>query len=569
MVTVVEKAKEAARYDKPTERRLYPSRADANDFYDLDLHPFFAIDTDTTTSWGSELKTNEYVTSTDPRLKLTFSDVEGATQIRVRLQTIGVNTGKPKTIVLTALPGEQTMTHELKSTDEWQEIIFELINTKSDSKPASTSAPANNEIVVRALEIKIKDIHKEEVKDAPEDKKEDKEDEEDDDYEDYDDTEVQTYLGISEVELFVTGLTKENPALEKDKLENILNWKKARNAVVKIKGTPLPLAKEYKAYVLTDVLKDLWEKEDEEDEDEYNPMYDELIYEAAFTYLQKYAPSQAKDAIARANEALESEQDKWVPLNVASTAFKPYVVPPKITGVSYYFTDDPFSLSSGGSEFYLPEFEFGTLLLQDQLEFKDSKAFNRPDDCYDTDQIFFWRRAEANPTAPKELIFESCFSVEVRGGAQKARALQFLEYDDKGRLVLWVNPHTVQWFDWREVDGKSFLSGIVRLTPESIVRFIDSATTEPELSDDRPWLVLASSKPLFDSEGEKTSAALKDKLVAAGFTGAEIFDSRRAKSLSCCFTVVVAGRYKTKKEAQTASTDATKKGFESYVKKGW
>jgi hypothetical protein len=89
------------------------------------------------------------------------------------------------------------------------------------------------------------------------------------------------------------------------------------------------------------------------------------------------------------------------------------------------------------------------------------------------------------------------------------------------------------------------------------------------LSDDRPWLVLASSKPLFDAESEELAAALKEKLVAAGFSDAESFDSRKAKNLFCCYLVVVAGRYKTKEEAQATVKKAKEKGFDTYTKQGW
>jgi hypothetical protein len=88
-------------------------------------------------------------------------------------------------------------------------------------------------------------------------------------------------------------------------------------------------------------------------------------------------------------------------------------------------------------------------------------------------------------------------------------------------------------------------------------------------SDAKPWLVLASSKPLFDAASEKDSNDLKDKLIAAGFTEAEVFDSRKAKNLFCCYLVVVAGRYSTKEDAQAAVKQAKTKGFTTYAKQGW
>lgn len=103
-----------------------------------------------------------------------------------------------------------------------------------------------------------------------------------------------------------------------------------------------------------------------------------------------------------------------------------------------------------------------------------------------------------------------------------------------------------------------------------IVATGEEATKKVELlSDDKPWLVLASSKPLLEAGSEKDSNDIKDKLIAAGFTNAEVFDSRKAKNLFCCYLVVVAGRYQTKEEAQAAVKKAKEKGFDAYAKQGW
>ena len=63
---------------------------------------------------------------------------------------------------------------------------------------------------------------------------------------------------------------------------------------------------------------------------------------------------------------------------------------------------------------------------------------------------------------------------------------------------------------------------------------------------------------------------MKQKLIDRGFPSAEIFDSRRASALFCCFHVVVAGRYATKKEALGVARQARKQRFRDvYVRRGW
>jgi hypothetical protein len=526
---------------------LFPGRAEANAHLDQDHHPFFLIDNDEDSAWG-------YDPDGEPAwVRLPLSTVEGATQVRLRIKTRKTSRGYPKELTFTALPGKQTMAKTLAMTDDWQEITLDLATAKIDEKlPSSTpsSAPtsAPKEIVVNKLELKFSGAQRP------------KEDEEE-----FDDW--REYAEITEIEVYVTGLTKENPAFEKSKLDNILVWEKARNADLNVKGIPLPMAAEYKSYIVDDNPKGLIDErteEDEEDEDYEDSGPEELIYDKAFKALQRYIPSQGKESIARAQKALESDREKLTVLQVASLSMKPYVIPEKADRATEA-PSEVYEYTDGSGEFFVPGFDFGTLLVKDQLTITDSKAKKAPDDCTKTEQVLFWRRPEIN----NELIFETCLSFESREGEYLVRVREVLEYDDKGRALLWVTPYTIHWFDWKDTEKGGILAGVIRLTATSITRFIDASTEEPALTDDKPWLVLSSSKPLFDAEAEKTSAELKDKLIAAGFTEAESFDSRRAKNLSCCFIVVVAGRYKTKPEAQAALKKVKAQGFDAYTKQGW
>jgi hypothetical protein len=100
-------------------------------------------------------------------------------------------------------------------------------------------------------------------------------------------------------------------------------------------------------------------------------------------------------------------------------------------------------------------------------------------------------------------------------------------------------------------------------TGDEVTKVVDPFT------DDKSWLVLASSKLLSDATSQKVSDELKEKLIAAGFTEAEVFDSRKAKNLFCCYLTVTAGRYKTKEDAQAAVKKVKAKGFDAYAKQGW
>lgn len=92
----------------------------------------------------------------------------------------------------------------------------------------------------------------------------------------------------------------------------------------------------------------------------------------------------------------------------------------------------------------------------------------------------------------------------------------------------------------------------------------------PPLADDRPWIVVVESYPSTDKRSAARAEALRQKLVKEGFATAEVFDSRRAERLFCCYLVVAAGRFKTKAEAMaSAKSVRAKKHKDVTVRQGW
>ncbi|MBI5481490.1 MAG: SPOR domain-containing protein [Deltaproteobacteria bacterium] len=89
------------------------------------------------------------------------------------------------------------------------------------------------------------------------------------------------------------------------------------------------------------------------------------------------------------------------------------------------------------------------------------------------------------------------------------------------------------------------------------------------LADGKPWLVMVSSVARGDKNSAAQAAAQRDKLVKAGFAGAAVIDSRSAPLLSCCYHVVVAGRFATQAEATALAKDVKKKKLPASVKKGF
>lgn len=89
-------------------------------------------------------------------------------------------------------------------------------------------------------------------------------------------------------------------------------------------------------------------------------------------------------------------------------------------------------------------------------------------------------------------------------------------------------------------------------------------------ADGKPFLLVAQSVPM--TEGAKATETAKRRrveLVAKGFPAAEVIDTRLAPGLFCCHLAVVASRYATASEADTAAKEAKKKGISLLVRRGW
>jgi hypothetical protein len=98
----------------------------------------------------------------------------------------------------------------------------------------------------------------------------------------------------------------------------------------------------------------------------------------------------------------------------------------------------------------------------------------------------------------------------------------------------------------------------------------DEATRElPALHDDRRWLAVAATLPLTEADVDAHAERARARLVADGLESAEIIDSRQAAGLSCCFRVIVAGRYAAEKDAAVTVGKAKHAFAGAYVRKGW
>jgi hypothetical protein len=89
------------------------------------------------------------------------------------------------------------------------------------------------------------------------------------------------------------------------------------------------------------------------------------------------------------------------------------------------------------------------------------------------------------------------------------------------------------------------------------------------VKDDRPYLVVAGQFAVASDGYLDRAKALKKKLVKAGYVDTMIHNSREFASLSCCYRTVVVDRFTTKEATVALRGELKKKGFKTYVRKGF
>jgi len=202
--------------DKPRpakERRLHVADAEASSYLINDWNkfqenylPLYVSDDDPRTAWS--LKTD----GIGEWLRVHVTPMEGATKVRMKIRNGYQKTprlweanSRARELTVTLLPSKTTVDVTLEDKSGWQEITVE--------QPAGA---------FEAVELKVKSVYA--------GKK-------------YDD------LCISDVQLFVTATSSDNPAFEKQRLDKIAIWTKERVAAAKMfktkLGQALPIAPQY------------------------------------------------------------------------------------------------------------------------------------------------------------------------------------------------------------------------------------------------------------------------------------------------------------------------------------
>jgi hypothetical protein len=434
---VVDEAPPPRLYDEPVERRLHSNRIEASSFlwtdwnrFQENYHPSYLMDGDPRTAWVEGADSSgkgEWV-------RIHVSPVESATRIRLRIRngyhkspSLHAKNARARQLAVKVLPGGHSHTAELADDLTWQEIAFDQPTARID-----------------AIELDVLDVF--------EGKK-------------------YTDLCISDVEVYVTGLTVENPAFEKDKLDQLLAWKKDRLAAAKLfaseKAAELPILSGYRVEpgeVAAAVSRDRGDNDG---------------VRAMLQALRRAAGSALPDAIAeRANTALAADLDGWVPVRVVA---RPPLELPEVDGLRAGEGEE-LLYSSPEDAFLIPAFEGGLLLRSDHLSTFDVKGGDPREraDC-DPGRSAFLRPPRGAQDGPllRELALVSCVEEETREGKATYAVWQLLAFDEQGYLALMTTPGgEVISFAWEQRGAaRTLVGGLrVRWPGQPVERLLDGRT---------------------------------------------------------------------------------------------
>lgn len=447
------------------ERRLHPQEVASSSFlwnswneFQENYHPIYAFDGDRRTAWVEGAKDQ----GKGEWLRAQVTPMEGATQVRLRLRS-GYQKSKglfransrPSSVTVTLAPSGQTATFPLKDAQGWQEIVIE--------QPAGR---------LEAISLKVDDVYAGRK---------------------YTDT------CLSDVEIYATATTRENPAAERAHLKRIKAWKADRLKAARLfkagQKQHVPLAPRYsltadKALTAVDLEGCEWDDQT-----------------CRMRGLVKGMKAQLPEApglaplLTRAEALLATlpgaEGAPWQLAQVVPRDKRPF---PRLDHLAVselwealegpmLYVDEHAQKVSG--HLPLPITDRVGDLSAEGLAFFDvkGKAHVGPKGqladagCTDKEGVqktLTWIHAaqvKGEKRQADAIFAAQCGGVETRGGAEAVEALELMVYDDQGRLGLLVSPHGVVHYTWRDGEGGPILTAGVRVSGDgSGVRMAEAST---------------------------------------------------------------------------------------------
>jgi hypothetical protein len=403
---------------KPIERRLHSDNLDASSFLWNDwnkfvenYHPNYAADDDPVTAWVEGAKGS----GAGEWLRVQVTPLDKTTRVRLRVRNgyqkskdLWKANARAKAITVRLLPSKVEKKVTLKDADGWQEVVVD--------QPSGQ---------VRSVELAVGSV--------------------------YEGTRYAD-LCISDVQVFATSETPDNPAFEKSKLANLMSWRSSRMAAAKMfsaKKVELPI---YPAY---EVEKTKWSGGGGDRGD----LIAEAMKDPGFA-------KEWKGALAAA-AALEGNLASMTRAQLAPASQARLI---EVDGLQIPTVDE---LGSDFGPFFendairLPLLGLVSSMFADQLRVLDVKDRQTIEQYQESQKACGADVAWVSRDQPKEggparvaaIAIGRCEKLEGRGGSYIGRTVELMIYDATGKLVLLVGEGHVEGYRWTADAGKPMLAG--------------------------------------------------------------------------------------------------------------
>jgi hypothetical protein len=407
----------------PIERRLHSDNIDASSFLWNDwnkfvenYHPNYIADDDPATAWVEGAKGS----GAGEWLRIQTTPLDRTTRVRLHVRNgyqkskdLFKANARAKDVTLRLLPSKIEKQVTLADRDGWQDVAIE--------QPSG---------LVRTVELVVTSV--------------------------YDGTKYED-LCISDVQVFATSSTPDNPAFEKSKHDTLMAWRAARLAAsrrFKTQATELPL---YPAYQITatdaDVLGD----------SDLGEMIEAATKDPAFVKEWQGPLKLAADVVGGL-DAMPRAQ-------VAPRTMDTLVA---ADGLQIARMQNLVGDGGGPGGYYdegalrLPMLDYVATMFADQLRMLDVKdtttisAFLAASTRCKADMTWVARSAPKDPVARPQvqaLVVGRCARIPTRGGSFNARAIELYVYDPAGRLALAIANGHIDGYRWVEDSGRPMLAG--------------------------------------------------------------------------------------------------------------
>ncbi|MSP55605.1 MAG: hypothetical protein EXR69_08385 [Myxococcales bacterium] len=376
-------------------------------------------------------------------LRLPLTPMRGATQVRIRLQNgyaksanLYKANARARQVQVKLLPSGVTTTATLTDVQGWQELTI--------------SQPTGD---LEGVELHV-------ISSYPGSK--------------------YTDLCVSDLEVYVTATTRENPAAEKAKMDHVVAWKASRVQAAQLFATAskvqIPLAPAYTLAIAPNGARfnDSWECPNDGSDPFCEPR---MMAELLGTWPMSDGIPDISASVALAREAFTTQLAGWSPVQLVPKDTRS--VPP-VEGVSsarlwncYYepalYTDEDqvsgnVELPVPGKLGYLHTDALGAFALTDPPKLADA-VNGKVAKCATGESdptTFAWAKFEPadgdTPPAVKAVFLVNCGDIEDREGTARVTHSQLLVYNEVGWLELLVGPRYANAFEWRATDRGPVLS---------------------------------------------------------------------------------------------------------------